>query len=1199
MAETAVPPSQADKIFAQSAHATKSRLPHGRSQFPSPFSRERTVVQACLSCIKPLLSRISAIRLEMCGNALAPGAATSSLWLAVIALLIQTCSVVLAQYDDPTQIIQRVKKLVDEGKYQEAIPIQAKLVGDTQRILGLDHPGFAATINNLAFLYFKAGEYAKAEPLYQQALLIRQKTLGPDHPDTIASLNNLASLYYETGEYAKAEPLCQLALDIERKILDPDHPEIAVSLNSLAQVYFKMGNYAKAEPLYQQALQIRQRILGVEHPDIAVSLNNLANLYFDTGDYAKAEPLYQQALQIRQRIFGPEHQDTVVTLNDLATLYDRTGDFTRAEPLYKEVLRIRQKISGLDQPDAVASLSKLATLYFEISDYTKAEELFLQALQIRQKTLGPEHPDTVLSIDSLAFLYLETGQFAKSESLFQQALEIEEKIRGPDHPDTAWILSNLGLLYLNLRDYAKAEPLLERALQSQKQGLNPQNPAIAMTLDYLGRLYIEKADYTKAEQLLQEALGIQQKVSGSRSTLTAVSLTNLAALYLSMGDYAKAKPLFQQALEIQKEILGPAHPFTALGLHNLGMMDVSTGDYATAEPLLEQSFEINRKLVGLEHPFTLRYLGDLALTKFELGKLAEAKELAKIRAAAELDLVSKILSFTSEQQRLAFLANFDPYQLFAILDTGEADLAAAVLHYKGAVLDSVIEDRRVAEASQDGENRILLDHLKKDKQELGTLLLQTPQKASAETSEHIQRLEEAIQQTEGQLALHVASVGQTRQAFGLTIGQIQSAIPDKSVLVEYVRYGYYLGKGRSEPRYGASVFLSKGAPLWITLGKAADIEALVRRYQILARRRSDDDELTTNLQSLCLALWSPIEQVLPNGINRVIISPDGQLNFLSFATLLDREKHFVAEKYSIQYVASGRDLVREVQPPKDHRVVILANPEFDKELAMTAEVAKSDLPTESSGVLRGLGKREIAELSFLDLAGTQKESDKLLSKFQQWGWSTVALTGVNATKRALMELHSPYILHLATHGFFEPADSSLDIAPKRSQTVEIKAIFDLSRFFEDPMRGSGLALAGANSTIKVWKRGEAASTEEDGILTAEDVSTLDLNGTWLVTLSACDTGSGEARAGEGVMGLRRGFVEAGAQNLLMTLWSISDEVTVQIMSDFYDAAHKSGNAPEALAEVQRNWLVKLRTDKGLVQAVNLAGPFIMSSQGKP
>jgi CHAT domain-containing protein len=166
------------------------------------------------------------------------------------------------------------------------------------------------------------------------------------------------------------------------------------------------------------------------------------------------------------------------------------------------------------------------------------------------------------------------------------------------------------------------------------------------------------------------------------------------------------------------------------------------------------------------------------------------------------------------------------------------------------------------------------------------------------------------------------------------------------------------------------------------------------------------------------------------------------------------------------------------------------------------------------------------------------------------------------------------------------------------------------------MHRSGLALAGAETTLEAWKRGDVPPIETDGIVTAEDTTTIDLKGTWLVTLSACDTGSGEARAGEGVMGLRRGFIQAGAQNLLMTLWPISDEVTVQIMSDFYDAADTSGNAPEALAEVQREWLVQLRDGKGpkfdrvkdedaikgrggLAKAVTFAGPLIMSSQGKP
>ena len=147
------------------------------------------------------------------------------------------------------------------------------------------------------------------------------------------------------------------------------------------------------------------------------------------------------------------------------------------------------------------------------------------------------------------------------------------------------------------------------------------------------------------------------------------------------------------------------------------------------------------------------------------------------------------------------------------------------------------------------------------------------------------------------------------------------------------------------------------------------------------------------------------------------------------------------------------------------------------------------------------------------------------------------------------------------------------------------------------MLRSGLALAGAQDTLEAWKSARIPPSANDGILTAEEVGGLNLKGTWLVVLSACDTGSGEIRAGEGVLGLRRGFIQAGAQNLLMTLWPISDETTVQVMFDFYVRAFKTGNAPQALAEVQRDWLIKLRKDKGLLEAVRLAGPFIMNSQG--
>jgi tetratricopeptide (TPR) repeat protein len=1031
--------------------------------------------------------------------------------LLALGLWILACPASLAQDDDPSVLNQQVNQLMEQGKYQEAIPVAERALEASKRARGPEQPETADALNNLGFLFNKIGNYAKAEPLLQEALRIRQKVLGPEHPDTASSLNKLAVLYQEVHDYAKAEPLYQEALRIRRKVLGAEHPGTASSLNNLALLYQDMHEYAKAEPLYQETVRICQKVLGPEHPETATSLNNLATLYWRMGEYAKAEPLYQEALRIRQKVLGSEHPDTASTLNSLAVLYQDMGEYAKAAPLYQEALQIWQKILGPEHPNAATSLNNLASLYQAMGQFAKAEPLFQEALRIRQKVLGPDHLDTAESLNNLALLYQATGEYAKAEPLFQEALQMLQKILGPEHPDTAISLNNLASLYQAMGEYAKAEPLF------------------------------------------QEALRIRQKILGPEHPDTAISLNNLGALYWIMGEYAKAEPLYQGALRIRQKVLAPGHPDTALSLDNL------------------------------------------ALLEFDLGRIDEATALARQASAAELTILSKIFSFTSEEQRLAYLDIFHPYSLFPFLKGTETDLAAAVLRYKGVVLDSIVEDRLLAEASQGNEDRKLVEQLNLDKSQLGQLLLEPAQKLSAGTNQRIEALEGEVEKIESVLARHVAGLGQARHALSVSLEQVQPTIPNDGALIEYLRYSDYLGKGEWEQRYGAMVLFSKGAPLWIPLGKANKIEHLVRRYGTLVRGSPQEEELSENLQALYEALWAPIGQALPSQTKRIIISPDGELNFISFATLLTKDKQFLAQRYSVGYVASGRDLLRELKPSTAKEVVLFANPDFD--LASTVMLAKADNGPGAKSI-RASEKREIEDWSFESLAGTQKESDELIKKFAGWGWTPTDFTAKEATKEALLKIHSPYILHLATHGFFAKED------PMATQTAPESLLNDRqsvtkSKFFKNPMHRSGLALAGAQTTIEAWKHEEVPPVDNDGILTAEDVSTLDLQGTWLVTLSACDTGSGEARAGEGVMGLRRGFIQAGAQNLLMTLWPISDEVTVQIMSDFYEAAHKSGNAPEALAEVQRKWLLKLRADKGLAQAVNLAGPFIMSSQGNP
>jgi CHAT domain-containing protein/Tfp pilus assembly protein PilF len=871
------------------------------------------------------------------------------------------------------------------------------------------------------------------------------------------------------------------------------------------------------------------------------------------GKYQESIPVAEKLVALTKRAEGEDSASTAAELSNLANAYDNLGQFDKVEPLLKEALAIYQKILGPEHPDTAMSLYHLGKMYEDMGDYGKVEPLYKESLAIYQKAFGRDNQNTAAAFFRLAGFYLNIGNFANAQQTCKEALEIYEKVLGRENLSTVTVIAEMGVTYAALRDFAKAGALYKEALDGYQRILGRKNEKIAITLNNLAVIYSQTGEYTKAEPLYKEALAIDREVLGPDSIKMRTHLNSLGWLYWRMGEYAKAEPLVKEALEICLKTFGPEHPYTAVQMRNLANL------------------------------------------KLDLGEIEDARRLIESSYAIEIKTFSKILLFGAENQQLAYEDNHtNPYTLFAAMGGSDSFLADAVLHHKGVVLDSLVEERLLAETGQQEANRDLVKQLYAKKRILAQLSLQATAPSAKEASQRIRALEQEVEEIEDKLARQCTNIGQARRALTITVQQVQAAIPNDAVLVEYVRYLRFLGRGKYEPSYGAILLSAAAPPSWVKLGSANEIEATVNQYQRLVRN-ADDDEMAAILVKLYNEMWEPIEHAFPAHTNRVIVSPDGQLNFLSFATLLNPEKSFLAEKYLIQYVTSGRDLLREPQPTQNKQVLVMANPKFDTDI----QLASSDVPTEGAGMLRGQEKREVEDLTFEELTGTQNESAQLLLKFKDWGWQASSLTGSEASKRALLALHRPYILHLATHGFFEPEDSSSEANWNESKSPTTDSEFGKSRFFKNPMHRSGLALAGANSTIAAWKRGEAPPIEEDGILTAEDVSTLDLTGTWLVSLSACDTGSGEARAGEGVMGLRRGFIEAGAQNLLMTLWPISDQVTVQIMSDFYEAAHKTGNAPEALAEVQRNWLVKLRTGKGLAQAVNLAGPFIMSSQGKP
>jgi hypothetical protein len=183
----------------------------------------------------------------------------------------------------------------------------------------------------------------------------------------------------------------------------------------------------------------------------------------------------------------------------------------------------------------------------------------------------------------------------------------------------------------------------------------------------------------------------------------------------------------------------------------------------------------------------------------------------------------------------------------------------------------------------------------------------------------------------------------------------------------------------------------------------------------------------------------------------------------SLATLLTKENQFLAEKYDVQYVASGRDLLRETKSSTAKDVVLFANPAFD--VASTSMLVKAEDPPNEAASIRGNERGDIEDWIFERLGGTQKESDELTKKFGDWGWKPTDFTPEKATNEELLKIHSPYILHLATHGFFAKEDPTTTQTESESP-LKVRQSVTQSKFFKNPMHRSGLALAGAKPRLR-------------------------------------------------------------------------------------------------------------------------------------
>ena len=628
----------------------------------------------------------------------------------------------------------------------------------------------------------------------------------------------------------------------------------------------------------------------------------------------------------------------------------------------------------------------------------------------------------------------------------------------------------------------------------------------------------------------------------------AQSLNNLAALYRVQGNYSKAEPLYLRSLAISEKVLGKEHPDVATSLNNLALLYWGKGDIARASDFLTRGLAVEEKK-----------LQDIYIWGSEQRKQNYAKTFTGRTDA----VVTLALEKSSKNPILAKLA------------------LTTVLRRKGRVLDAMTDTVQILrnELADNPETKKLFDDWLDVQRRLANLVYRGQGKQKFEIyQKQIKQLQAEKETLEEQVSVRSAEF--RKEITPVELADIQAKIPADAAMVEIVQYQPFNSKGKKDseqygkPRYAAVVLRNTGEPFWVDLGDTATIDKSVANFRrvlafapatttnskedrgidvtpIEGKRKIQLEELARTLDKQVMA---PIRPLLGDA-RHLLLSPDGQLNLIPFEALKDEQNKYLVEKYAFSYLTTGRDLLRlETTAKQLTNPVVFADINYQQQETFIASKSRGSQNKRST---------DFANLKFVSLAATSEEGEQIKKIFPD----TNIITGTKATESAIKQLKTPSILHLATHGFFLPDE---EIKPTSPAINQFNNQLNQPQYvnLENPLLRSGLALAGFNNR----QNKQSNNNTEDGVLTALEVAGLNLRGTELVVLSACETGVGDVKTGDGVYGLRRALVIAGSQTQLLSLWKVADDGTKDLMVEYYQKIKAGKGRHEALREVQLEFL---------------------------
>jgi CHAT domain-containing protein len=971
-----------------------------------------------------------------------------------------------------------------------------------------------------------------------QAQLLAQKP-GSD----CEAASSMAFKLYAEKDFARALPFFEKALKTCSKDSTVSDYDYYVLLAATSISYSEVGNEDSVIITGEAAAKYFERTKTFDEPVYNIMLGRMAYSYEYFGEYEKAIATFEQCIPFFKKRLGVVHETTLEYCLELATCYALNESYDKAFRLNYSLKKLILDSVGRNSRVYIGVLTNLGNDFLRTSVYDSALIYHKESLQLREKVMGKNHHEYAKGLSLVAMVYDDLSSYGDAVIYYEQAREVYRAAGMERSADMGTLLNNLAMCYQNLGNGTKAFELISESLRIKRAVYGNFHPDVAAGVNNVGRILEESFDYEQALNAYRYSKYILERLRRTANLQYAGVTANLGNCLTNVGKYDSALYFMKQSLELKEKILGNNNTTIAVSYNNIAGAYEHLKRYSEAEAAYKKSAGIIEHIYGKKSFQLTSILENMALMYTERNEIKKADSLFKESYGIYTRFILNNTEGLSEKDKEGFAESIrlNQYTALSLRKTNSLPndwIFNSSLFYKGLLLESskgfasAIKELKDPALRKKGEEYLQL------KRFIGAQLLK-PESARASDLQQVMTRSAAL---ERELLQASSAFREWKQQFATEWTAIKKKLTAGEMAVEFLAY-YPVGiKTADSTLYAAMIvtpqtkdpviipLFSEGEFSRLLL-KGSSTEAVVKKlYRSTIKAANAQPTASDSLYHL---IWKPMLAQL-DGIKTIYFSADGVMNNLNLAAIITPGGKRLVEEYEFIQLSSTRNILTPAEDPSF------------TEMQLWGGINYNDPATAAAN----------RSTTFSYLPGTLTEINEIASSAKTNGRNIKVVVAADATEAAFKQLNgmSPEVLHIATHGFFFPD-------PSKSARAGDNRFASAS----NPLLRSGLALANANVN---WTEGMVSSDKEDGILTAYEIADMDLSKTKLVVLSACETGLGDIKSGEGVYGLQRAFKLAGVNYLIMSLWQVPDLETKEFMQTFYSNCFSGMPVRKAFRETQ-------------------------------